>query len=143
MCRKAFSSQPVHSLALDNAIVKIVDKLGAESKAAREALVAARTKASHLPTSSTEKATASTTVAIAASPSHRRRRSLRTRGTRDAPITIEADEVGVIHLGGEEDEDDEEDESSGESDSENDYEEGFAGAYYGGYGRCYNCGRHW
>lgn len=125
ICRKAFSLQPVHSLALDNAITKIVDKLGSERKAAREVLVAARTKPSCPPTSLTEKATTS--------------HSLRTHGTREAPITIEADETGVIHIG-------EEEEGlslSGDSDSEDDYEEGFAGAYYGGYGRCYHCGRHW
>ena len=134
ICRKKFSSQPVHSLALDNAITKIVDKLGPESKAAREALVSTHTKALCPDTSSTEKATTSGTTPTAAST--RRRVS----GTRDSPITIEADESTVIHIVGEESDDDDDD-SDEDSDSDSEYEEGYRGAYYGGYGRCYNCGR--
>ena len=123
ICRKKFSSQPVHSLALDNAITKIVDKLGPDRKAVREALVATRLC---LATSSTQSATTSGTT---------HRLSVRA-GSRECPITIEVDEAVVVHL----DEDDGESDDDSGSDSESS-EEGFPGAYYGGYGRCYNCGR--
>lgn len=138
ICRKAFSSSPVHSLALDNAISKIVDKLGPESKATREALVASRAEALCPSTTSggTTLVAAGGTTTMAA-PSHSRRQSLRSRGSRDFPIDIE------LHVGVDDDEED--DDSDDSDDDSDDYEDGHPGAYYGGYGRCYNCGRrgHW
>lgn len=54
ICREKISAEPVHSLALDNAISKLVEKLDPEAKAEREELLKTYTESLKTLTSSKE-----------------------------------------------------------------------------------------
>ena len=132
ICRKRVTTGPVHSLVLDNAIIKIEEKLSGESKQEREAVKKDRTK------SSGSGGAAVCSVTRTASSSH---------SSSSHHVTVHVPEVivldtpprrptvssGTVLL------DSSVDDDSSSSDSE-DEDTGSTYRGYGGYGKCYHCG---
>ena len=151
ICRKKITSDPVRSLVLDNAILKIVEKLGPEERKEREqvmeehrnALLRLDSSAKTTKTVSAASSSSSSTghigvttrrsamhpvppVVIISSPHH--------PTTTSVPIVISDEEYessSSLETSFIDDSDDI------DSDS---YEEGLPGATYGGYGHCFRCG---
>ena len=157
ICREKISAEPVHSLALDNAISKLVEKLDPEAKAEREELLKTYTESLKTLTSSKEKRAAAgtpgatttsrsgTSRATGSGPTGPGVTTRRMAGLSAAsPIVIETPTRGraiTIRVDDSDDSDDSEDsENSEDSEDSDSYDEGIGGAYYGGYGRCFRCG---
>ena len=158
ICRKRMTTDPVHSLVLDNAIDKIVEKLDSEAREERGRLKRTREESLRkLP------APAATAVGRAA-PAVSVTRGVTivisppSRTSRERPIVLDGSDSddsesddGESSDGesddGESDDsesdesDDSESDDSDNSDDSDSYTEGLPGAYYGGYGRCYSCGQ--
>ena len=143
ICRKTISSNPVHSLVLDNAISKMELKLSSKEKQEREELkeeykksLGTRSASGAKPvtgpnrnpvTGSTRVTTPRNDVIVIDSLS-----SITVTDNPSHPIMVnDNDETS------EEETDDDDDD---ETDDEGDYYDYRSG--YGGYGRCYNCGKN-
>ena len=157
VCRKKITSDPVHSLALDNAISKIEEKLEPEERKQREEVKESHHKALlKLTLASTSRAGTTTSA-----PTSRTATTHSTRVTRAAPTTpapihpvvvssppppsttsrpiVISDTEDTFSSSDTDDDLSSSDESVDSSDSDS-YEEGFPGAAYGGFGYCYTCG---
>lgn len=157
ICRKKITADPVHSLVLDNAILKIVEKLGPEERKEREKVTEEhknallRLNSSSATTKAVSSATSSSTSAghtgvttrrsamyacppvVVISTPHHPTTSHSTTSSRPIVISDE-DEESSSSL------DSFIDDSDVNSDSDS-YDEGLPGATYGGYGRCFRCGK--
>ena len=161
ICRKKITSDPVHSLALDNAVSKLVEKLSPDEQKERKETETEHKNALTGLGSATKsgKRTKPPAVIItgslpsSAGVSTRSRTRLSTTSSTSRPIVIDLSgpdrpTVSIHHpivL-------DTSTESDSGSDSEpypdsyfdseeSDSDPGMGGAYYGGYGRCFNCGK--
>ena len=157
ICRKKITSDPVHSLALDNAVSKLVEKLSPDEQKERkeienehknslESLNPAK-KGATKKKGSASSATSSSGVSTRSSTAARIMTLLSStvstprvvidlsesprRTTPGHPIRIDTSTES------ESDSSDMDD----SSDSDDDSDPGLGGAYYGGYGRCFNCGK--
>ena len=149
VCRKKITSDPVHSLALDNAISKLEEKLEPEERKQREEVKESHHKALlKLASAPTSRAatTRSTRVTRAApttpAPIHLRTpvviSSVPPPSSTSRPIVI-SDTEDTFSSSDTDDDLSSSDESVDSSDSDS-YEEGLPGAMYGGFGFCYTCG---
>ena len=160
ICRKMITSEPVHSLALDNAISKLVEKLDSEAKAEREEVIKSYTESlkGGFTSSKEKRATASTPVtatptsrATGSGPTTSGVTTRRMAGlSATAPIVIETASPSrasrgrvTITVSDSDDSEDSEnsDDDSDDSEDSDSYDGGVVGAYYGGYGRCFRCGK--
>ena len=153
ICRKKITSDPVHSLALDNAVSKLVEKLSPDEQKERkkienehkdslEGLNPAK-KGATKKRGSASSAASSSGVATRSSVAEITAISLPVRSrvvidlsesprrtTPSHPIRIDASTES------------ESDSSDMDDSSDSDVSDpGLGGAYYGGYGRCFNCGK--
>ena len=137
ICRKKITSDPVHSLVLDNAIEKIVSKMSSKEQKDRKEEEQKHQKGLNglAPPAKASKATAPTsaptTTRYSVGGAHI---IIHDHSTRDHPIEIEDDD-GVMYSTS----DCSTSEDSGTSSDSSD--DGYRNAYYGGYGRCFNCGK--
>ena len=131
ICRKTITSVPVHSLVLDNAIYKVVQKLGADAQRDREIL-----KKEHIENLNKLEHPVKEASSVPA-----------VRVIRRDPVVV-IDPVPsrpeVILVPGSDESSssssEEESDESGSYDSSESSNEGIPGAYFGGYGYCFNCG---
>ena len=159
ICRKKITSDPVHSLALDNAVSTLVDKLSTDERKERqetelvhkvslEGLNPAKKTPAKKAAPSSRMATRSTPVRVTTT------RSVVTPSASTVVIDLSDSPLrttpshSVIHIDtsteSESDSDDSDSESDDDSESEegsDSYDSGVRGAYYGGYGRCFSCGK--
>ena len=131
ICRKCSTTQPIRSLALDNAIATVESKLSAEEKKERDTVKEERMVLMGVKAPSTKPS-----VIVIASPSISTTglsHSSASRSSNNETIIVSDDESESNSSNG-----DSESDSSDDESSENNY-----GTYgsYGGYGRCYHCGK--
>ena len=159
ICRKKITSDPVYSLALDNAISKLVEKLDPEERKQREEVKESHRKAllgltsapaSRTATTGPTRATSTATTRVSTPvpmytldtlavvfptvPPSSTVRPIVISDTEDAsPSSDTYDDISSS----DESLDSDFDDYPSDSDS---YEEGFPGAMYGGFGHCFTCG---
>ena len=157
ICREKITSDPVHSLALDNAVSKLVEKLSAdEQKERKETEMQHKNSLEGLKLASM---TARMRTSVASGTSRiRTRSSMSSAGvavisssssatphividlSSDSPRRTAPSHPIRIDTSTESESDSDSDDSSDSSDSDSS-DPGVVGAYYGGYGRCFNCGK--
>ena len=162
ICRKKIISDPVHSLALDNAVSKLVEKLtDEEQKERKDTETEHKNALANLNQASSKTAKSSKTtpassgvstrssvarMAAAATPSSTSA-SLSTSRTividlsrSPAPRRTSVTHPIVVDTSTETESDSDTDGSETDSDDSDAYDSGLEGVYYGGYGRCFSCG---
>ena len=164
ICRKKITTDPVHSLALDNAVSKLVEKLSPDEQKERketetthkEALAnlePTRRKQTAIRTSgpTTRTATATRASGPASRASVGRSSAAATLSRTDASGTVVIDlssgrptiitDPIVLDTSTESESDsDTSSDSDTDSDESDSSDSGLLGEYYGGYGRCFICG---
>ena len=158
ICRKKITSDPVHSLALDNAVSKLVEKLSDdEQKERKETEIQHKNSLEGL--SPAKKAATKGVSATTASSSRMSTRSVVSR-LAAAGISVTSSSSSTPHIvidlsdsprrttpshpirvDTSTESDSDSDDSSDSEDSSDSSDPGLGGAYYGGYGRCFNCGK--
>lgn len=161
ICRKKITSEPVHSLALDNAVSKLVEKLSADEqkerketetkhknsleglnpakKAATKGAAAATATSSRMSTrSSVVSRLAAAGISVTSSSSSTPHMVI---DLSDSPRRTTPSHPIRIDTTTESESDSDSDNSSDSEDSSDLSDPGIRGAYYGGYGRCFNCGK--
>ena len=153
ICRKKITSDPVHSLALDNAVSKLVEKLSPdEQKERKETEIEHKNALAGLCTRSTKSKKTSisiTTGSRVSTRSHTRISApVAPPPSSSRPIVIDLSapdrptvETRPIILDTSTESDSDSEESDSDSEDSDSSDPGTGGAYYGGYGRCFNCGK--
>ena len=165
ICRKRITSDPVHSLALDNAVSKLVEKLSADEQKERKetetqhknslqglnpAKRRIRTKSTATSPSSRVGTRSSVATLLAASGL-----TISSRSPSSSTVVIDLSHsprrttpshpIHIIDTNTESESDSDSDSDDSDSDSEDEdsgaSDPGLPGVYYGGYGRCFNCGK--
>ena len=142
ICRKKITTDPVHSLVVDSAIEKIVDKLGPDAKEERRELKMTHelrlkemggcmTAVRPTPTFRTE------THAITSA-----RRAVVETISIPSPVRTSRERPIVLDESSSSSDSDDSDDSDDDSDDSDGYTVGLPDAYYGGYGHCFNCGMY-
>ena len=155
ICRKKITSEPVHSLALDNAVSKLVEKLSPDEQKERKDTESQHKEAlsSLNPPRGERRKAATTSVGTAGRITTRssgRVLDLRASGTSSSTVvinlsgtgpTITRTTGGPIVLDSSTESDSNSYSDSQDSDDSDSSDPALSGEYYGGYGRCFNCGK--
>lgn len=150
ICRKKITSDPVHSLALDNAVSKLVEKLSADEQKERK-----ETEAEHKnsleglnPAKKRASAASATSSRMGTRSSVASARIVSSSSTRTPHIVIDLSDSPrrttpshPIRIDTSMESESDSDDSGDSDDSSDSSDPGVVGVYYGGYGRCFNCGK--
>jgi hypothetical protein len=163
ICRKKITSDPVHSLALDNAVSKLVEKLSPDEQKERketenehknslEGLNPAK-KAATKKKGSAASAPSSSRVGTRSSTASAARITTTSSSSSAVPARIPRVVIDLsesprrttpshpIHIETSTESESDSSDPYDSSDSDDSSDPGLGGAYYGGYGRCFNCGK--